>query len=294
MLATRAIGILAKAAQFVNDQSGCRRHFSNRNETRQGDTTDWAHLVSLRGRREIWPARATFKASKQCGEAHQRKSVGVLVTVKDREDGGERSVIESSCGQHVTRKPRNSGEIQVLVDELSLYYGGPLVERFQCTPHPFKCSGHRRQMRFTTSTFKVSRISAKMLAIVSVASSSRMAEIGSPWADIPIFFTLWPRVMIKGGSIAREPRPEPGARISANQNSPPLKRDSSSSNRHRALAYCLRMIFSENRCTLFRIMRYKVEYECATARVGAIVIASHLNANALRRSCLLPRDQALV
>jgi hypothetical protein len=27
----------------VNEQSGCRRHFSNRNETRQGDTTDWAH-----------------------------------------------------------------------------------------------------------------------------------------------------------------------------------------------------------------------------------------------------------
>jgi hypothetical protein len=34
-----------------------------------------------------------------------------------------------------------------------------------------------------------------------------------------------------------------------------LKRDEFRSNRHRALAYCLRMIFSENRCTLFRIMR---------------------------------------
>jgi hypothetical protein len=35
-----------------------------------------------------------------------------------------------------------------------------------------------------------------------------------------------------------------------------LKRDDCrSSNRHRALAYCLRMIFSENRYALFRIMR---------------------------------------
>jgi len=34
-----------------------------------------------------------------------------------------------------------------------------------------------------------------------------------------------------------------------------LKRDELSLNHHRALALCLRMIFSENRCTLFRIMR---------------------------------------
>jgi hypothetical protein len=33
-----------------------------------------------------------------------------------------------------------------------------------------------------------------------------------------------------------------------------LKRDDFASNRHRALACCLRMIFSENRYTLFRIM----------------------------------------
>jgi len=33
-----------------------------------------------------------------------------------------------------------------------------------------------------------------------------------------------------------------------------LKRDGFRSNRHRALVYCLRMIFSENRYTLFRIM----------------------------------------
>jgi hypothetical protein len=33
-----------------------------------------------------------------------------------------------------------------------------------------------------------------------------------------------------------------------------LKRDDFSSNRHRALAPCLSMIFSENRCTLFGIM----------------------------------------
>jgi hypothetical protein len=34
-----------------------------------------------------------------------------------------------------------------------------------------------------------------------------------------------------------------------------LKRDGFKSNRDRALAYCLRMIFSENRYPLFRIMR---------------------------------------
>jgi hypothetical protein len=34
----------------------------------------------------------------------------------------------------------------------------------------------------------------------------------------------------------------------------PLKRDDFSSNRHPALSFCLSMIFSENRCTLFRIM----------------------------------------
>jgi hypothetical protein len=33
-----------------------------------------------------------------------------------------------------------------------------------------------------------------------------------------------------------------------------LKRDEIGMNRHRALGYCLSMIFSENRCTLFRIM----------------------------------------
>jgi hypothetical protein len=33
-----------------------------------------------------------------------------------------------------------------------------------------------------------------------------------------------------------------------------LKRDEIGMNRHRALGYFLSMIFSENRCTLFRIM----------------------------------------
>jgi hypothetical protein len=33
-----------------------------------------------------------------------------------------------------------------------------------------------------------------------------------------------------------------------------LKRDEIGMNRHRALGYCLSMIISENRCTLFRIM----------------------------------------
>ena len=34
----------------------------------------------------------------------------------------------------------------------------------------------------------------------------------------------------------------------------PLERDDFSSNRHLALSFCLSMIFSENRCPLFRIM----------------------------------------
>jgi hypothetical protein len=33
-----------------------------------------------------------------------------------------------------------------------------------------------------------------------------------------------------------------------------LKRDEISMNRHRALGCCLRMIFPENRCALFRVM----------------------------------------
>ena len=40
--------------------------------------------------------------------------------------------------------------------------------------------------------------------------------------------------------------------------SPALKRDEIGLNRHRALALCLSMIFSENRCTLFRIMLWLV------------------------------------
>ncbi|PPQ20284.1 hypothetical protein CV770_05870 [Bradyrhizobium sp. AC87j1] len=37
----------------------------------------------------------------------------------------------------------------------------------------------------------------------------------------------------------------------------PLKRDAIRMNRHRALGCCLSMIFSENRCALFRIMLYR-------------------------------------
>jgi hypothetical protein len=40
----------------------------------------------------------------------------------------------------------------------------------------------------------------------------------------------------------------------ANEKSTALKRDEIRLNRHRALALCLSMIFSENRYTLFRIM----------------------------------------
>jgi hypothetical protein len=37
-------------------------------------------------------------------------------------------------------------------------------------------------------------------------------------------------------------------------------------NRHRALACCLRMIFSENRCTFFRIMRQPAARENVSAK----------------------------
>jgi hypothetical protein len=44
-------------------------------------------------------------------------------------------------------------------------------------------------------------------------------------------------------------------------------------NHHRASAFCLRMIFSENRCTLFRIMREQfnlspIARDAACARFG--------------------------
>src|SRR5579871_5642996 len=42
-----------------------------------------------------------------------------------------------------------------------------------------------------------------------------------------------------------------------------LKRDGSGSNRHRASIYCLRMIFSENRCTPFRIMHQRISTNVA-------------------------------
>jgi hypothetical protein len=44
-----------------------------------------------------------------------------------------------------------------------------------------------------------------------------------------------------------------------------LERDEIGMNRHRALGYCLSMIFSENRGTLFRIMLY----DAATSPPGA-------------------------
>ena len=44
------------------------------------------------------------------------------------------------------------------------------------------------------------------------------------------------------------------AEVVANVKPAPLKRDDLSSNRHPALAYCPRMIFSENRYPLFGIM----------------------------------------
>ncbi len=53
------------------------------------------------------------------------------------------------------------------------------------------------------------------------------------------------RVMVRLSRVARDRR---------QRRSHTLKRDGFRSKRHRALAYCLSMIFSENRCPLFRIM----------------------------------------
>jgi hypothetical protein len=40
-------------------------------------------------------------------------------------------------------------------------------------------------------------------------------------------------------------------------------------NRHRALGYCLSMIFSENRCTLFRIMLWRTMLRIAARTMQA-------------------------
>jgi hypothetical protein len=50
------------------------------------------------------------------------------------------------------------------------------------------------------------------------------------------------------------PRQEPNAMVVVFAWEPPLERDDFSLNRHPALAFCLSIIFSENRCTLFGIM----------------------------------------
>src|SRR6267143_5235025 len=47
---------------------------------------------------------------------------------------------------------------------------------------------------------------------------------------------------------------ERGPAIALRERNSALERDDSSSNRHPALSFCLSMIFSENRCPLFRIM----------------------------------------
>src|SRR5467141_4840739 len=49
---------------------------------------------------------------------------------------------------------------------------------------------------------------------------------------------------------------ERGPAIALRERNSALERDDSSSNRHPALSFCLSMIFSENRCPLFRIMLY--------------------------------------
>src|SRR5207249_9627267 len=63
-----------------------------------------------------------------------------------------------------------------------------------------------------------------------------------------------------------------------------LERNDFSSNRHFALAFCLSMIFSENRYTLFRIMLYSVSCFCPQflqtnfARVSPLAACTRLGA----------------
>ncbi|PSO23951.1 hypothetical protein C7G43_20820 [Bradyrhizobium sp. MOS004] len=58
----------------------------------------------------------------------------------------------------------------------------------------------------------------------------------------------------KSSDVCWSPRQPARGRADGNPRSNALKRDEIGSNRHRALALCLSMIFSENRFALFRIM----------------------------------------
>src|SRR5882762_2133978 len=55
-----------------------------------------------------------------------------------------------------------------------------------------------------------------------------------------------------------------------------LERDNFSSNRHPVLSFCLSMIFSENRCPLFRIMLYRAPMIRSFLTVSAGTLASRL------------------
>jgi hypothetical protein len=66
-----------------------------------------------------------------------------------------------------------------------------------------------------------------------------LAGYRTGWARATGTWSHWRRIGLSQAS------PAPGAA---------LKRDEIGMNRHRALGCCLSMIFSENRCALFRIM----------------------------------------
>jgi hypothetical protein len=67
---------------------------------------------------------------------------------------------------------------------------------------------------------------------------------------------IWDRAQsAKSGRLTATPAVAPGIRqLATGRVRVGLKRDDFSLNRHPALASCLSMIFSENRCTLFGIM----------------------------------------
>ena len=76
-------------------------------------------------------------------------------------------------------------------------------------------------------------------------------------------------------------------RRSARKVPAPLKRDEIGMNRHRALALCLGMIFSENRCALFRIMPWLTNRAgCNSAHLILIGNASRPRRKPCRRLLL--------
>jgi hypothetical protein len=80
----------------------------------------------------------------------------------------------------------------------------------------------------------------------------KSSALGNSMIPVPLFN---PR-KLKSAAFGnrRENKPLSGCQTGNSRSG--LKRDGFGSKRYRALIHCLRMIFSENRCTLFRIVRY--------------------------------------